>query len=275
MALSGEVVNQFLEHWSITWADETDNLPRFGHVKALAYAATPEIERYVPKSQTPLESSDLPALFLPSEHHVNPQFSLLPWKSCPPPPNTPLNAFLLAALANAKSTISIQTPNITAPPVLSALLSALRRGTDVEILTSERLMILEQLVTAGTTTKRCINSLTKKHRRLKAAVASSASDEALLEAGEIVKPGKLTVYYYLPLPDSACQPGIAEPVQSHLKLTIIDREWTVLGSGNLDRASWYTSQELGVAFYSHDFAASVRQQVFSWMAKRRRLFYDG
>ena len=49
-----------------------------------------------------------------------------------------------------------------------------------------------------------------------------------------------------------------EPKQSHLKCTIVDEELVILGSGNLDRASWYTSQELGVAFFDKAFARKLR-----------------
>ena len=45
-----------------------------------------------------------------------------------------------------------------------------------------------------------------------------------------------------------------EPVKSHFKCVIMDEEITILGSGNMDRASWYTSQELGIAFVSREVA---------------------
>ena len=65
-----------------------------------------------------------------------------------------------------------------------------------------------------------------------------------------------------------------EPVQTHVKLTVIDAEITVLGSGNMDRASWYTSQELGVAFFSDKFAALIRQELDALMMSRSRCVYD-
>ena len=40
-----------------------------------------------------------------------------------------------------------------------------------------------------------------------------------------------------------------EPVVSHFKMTGVDGRFLVLGSGNMDRASWVTSQEIGVVFY--------------------------
>lgn len=49
----------------------------------------------------------------------------------------------------------------------------------------------------------------------------------------------------------------SRPVKLHLKMTIIDDEITVLGSGNMDRASWVTSQELGVAIFSEQVSRSL------------------
>lgn len=43
----------------------------------------------------------------------------------------------------------------------------------------------------------------------------------------------------------------------HVKCTIVDGEVVVLGSGNMDRASWFTSQELGVAVQDEQIARDV------------------
>ena len=89
-----------------------------------------------------------------------------------------------------------------------------------------------------------------------------------LEQGSVGQPGLLEVKFYHS--DSNTQRKESEPVQSHLKLTIIDGEITVLGSGNMDRASWYTSQELGIALISKHFAESVREGVDGLMRARTR-----
>ncbi len=57
-------------------------------------------------------------------------------------------------------------------------------------------------------------------------------------------------------------------MKSHLKLAIIDQKITVLGSGNMDRASWYTSQELGVALISKDVAGKIRTCVNEALERR-------
>jgi phosphatidylserine/phosphatidylglycerophosphate/cardiolipin synthase-like enzyme len=66
-----------------------------------------------------------------------------------------------------------------------------------------------------------------------------------------------------------------EPVQSHFKLTIIDGEVAVFGSGNLDRASWFTSQELGLAFFGREFVSKVEEGLEGAMAGRRKVFFEG
>ena len=152
--------------------------------------------------------------------------------------------------------------------MLSALLAALNRGVDVTIVTSERLMILEQLITAGTTTRRCLKKLIKLHKRVVKGLCDSPQlhDQ---EAGMVITAGTLDVNFYQS--DPKARGDGTEPVQSHLKLTIVDSEITVLGSGNMDRASWYTSQELGVAFLSANLAVIVRAQADVLMRRRTRL----
>lgn len=201
--------------------------------------------------------------FLPSPHHVNPRFSF-PWQEAGPPPPTPLNIFLLELIGSATSSVYIQTPNLTSPPVLKLILRSLRLGVNFHIITSERLMILEQLVTAGTTTSRCVKKLTKLYKRSRA--SPRWSDE---EMGE-VPVGNLKIQYYRPQNGGSS----AEPVQSHLKLTIVDDEWIVFGSGNMDRASWYTSQELGVALRSGGLVSEVRKVVDRQMTGRTMVAFD-
>ena len=290
--IGGEVVERFVEFWLEFWASERDQQLRFPysddqHGVALnsTMPASKSSQHTVPRllfSSPPRlhpRYFRISSIFLPSPHHRNPNFSLLPWRPCPEPPPTPLNAFLLPAFSNARKDIYIQTPNLTSPPVLSALLVALKSGVDVTIVTSERLMILEQLVTAGTTTSRCLRLLIKRHKRLlrlyrKSGLDTSSDSDSALEAGGFVRPGNLQISFYQPDP-AAPRNALSEPTQSHLKLTIIDGEWTVLGSGNLDRASWYTSQELDVAFFSKEFAVDVRRALDPLMERRKRLVYDG
>ena len=76
------------------------------------------------------------------------------------------------------------------------------------------------------------------------------------------------------LPTRFDDPSSEEPAQSHLKLTIVDGEYTVLGSGNMDRASWYTSQELGVLFEDKEFASLVRASTREALRSRLHVVFD-
>lgn len=53
--------------------------------------------------------------------------------------------------------------------------------------------------------------------------------------------------------------------KSHVKCTVVDDELVVLGSENMDRASWFTSQELGVAVCGE---AAVAREVWERLEER-------
>jgi phosphatidylserine/phosphatidylglycerophosphate/cardiolipin synthase-like enzyme len=122
-------------------------------------------------------------------------------------------------------------------------------------------MILEQLVTAGTITEFEIWKLRRHYSRILQKYQASAEEEVELAIGS---PGKLRIGYFKQ--ERHWQPG--KPVKSHLKCVIVDEKITVLGSGNMDRASWYTSQELGVAFLSAEVARDVRECINEGLAGR-------
>lgn len=232
-----------------------------------------------PSPTTTLTLPNIPYKFLPSPHHRNPHFHLFPWQTPSPAPPTPLNLELLHLFTTAHKSIYIQTPNLTCTPVLDALWgAAVERGVQVTIVTSERLMRVEQLVTAGRTTGWCVRGLVKKYQRAMLERERQRQRRMEdLEAGRGGTMGSLRVSYYEPRSEAAAKAktgGDAEPVQSHLKLTVVDEEAIVFGSGNMDRASWYTSQELGVAFYSHGLVTQVMQSLQSALEGRTKLVYD-
>jgi phosphatidylserine/phosphatidylglycerophosphate/cardiolipin synthase-like enzyme len=252
VTLTGPVVPCFVNFWREFWAQQEDRdelvtISRdSNHEEASARSHQQQLQQERLPLYTPLDSNNIPTIFLPSPHHRNPDFRF-PWQDHSAPPPTPLNTFFLRSLLSAEREIYIQTPNLTAAPVLTAILSTLRRGIDIHIITSEKLMILEQLVTAGTTTSRCITKLISRYQHLSSVPPSD------LETGR-GKLGKLKIEYFTPMVGNRDK----EPQQSHLKCTIVDQELVILGSGNLDRASWYTSQELGVAFFDGVFARRLR-----------------
>jgi phosphatidylserine/phosphatidylglycerophosphate/cardiolipin synthase-like enzyme len=261
------VVDQFLTFYRSFWERRDDVATTLNAADNAAVKLHDGL-----KSSAQLSRRDVNTVFLPSPHRRNPRFSFFrSYESIQAPP-TPLNVFILTLISRAEKGVRIQTPNVTAPPVLSALLEALARGIDVHIVTSERLMILEQLVTAGTTTSRCIKKLIKRYQQLKHEREGPRDEE---EAIATPKLGRLRVAYFEPIggPKKRGQEE-GEPQQSHLKMMIVDDEVVVLGSGNLDRASWFTSQELGVAFFNKEVVKKVGNAVDEGTQGRCKLMFD-
>ncbi|KAI1171902.1 hypothetical protein F4777DRAFT_28294 [Nemania sp. FL0916] len=214
-----------------------------------------------------LNLGSIPTILLPSSHHRNPQFRPLPWQRQAHPPATPLNCAVLQLFAMAEKSIYVQTPNLTSAAVTNAMLTALGRGVDVTIVTSKGMMVLEQILTGGTTTSWCLRSFIKAYqkqaRRLtQSAMTNNAREDATLDLeAQPPRLGHLEVFYFHRLVANQQQQSQEEPVHSHLKLITVDEQYAILGSGNMDRASWFTSQELGILFQSCEFVADVTEIV--------------
>jgi phosphatidylserine/phosphatidylglycerophosphate/cardiolipin synthase-like enzyme len=242
-------------------------------------------------------AADIPTLLLPHPHHRGPGTLLAPWRQPDPPPPTPLNAFLLAALDAATRTVELQTPNLTSAPLAAALLRACARGVAVRLVTSRRLMRLEQTVLAGATTTRFLRAhLIAPYRRLLDARGRQRGGgggrgrgprrDPLRDAEEGRRPrrdepepspiGRLSVHFWRG-PGPLDKVGAAAPADwlenSHLKMTIVDGRVVVLGSGNMDRPSWYVSQELGVAFLDEGVASDIGGFVNRWREGRLEEYY--
>jgi phosphatidylserine/phosphatidylglycerophosphate/cardiolipin synthase-like enzyme len=290
--LSGkDIVQNFVTFWEEFWlcrdVDE-DKLQAVGldaddgyipthpevsgnDVKPVALARM-DFDRLIDVEETETECGmTLETVFLPSAHHRNPKLFPLPWLA--PPPPTPLNTFLLTMLSTAKSRIFLQSPNITCPPVLRSLRTALQRGVNVHLRTSSDLMVLEQLVTALTTTSRSMSQLITWYKRQKAMLEDARQHDPEGNAGR-QKLARLKVEYFVPRRGEEEGSGSDGPVQSHVKLSVFDGDVVVLGSGNMDRASWYTSQELGVAFKNSEMVSKVVAMVESAMQGRTNCIYD-
>ena len=255
--MRGDICEKLFDFWNAFWSRGGAELPPMPTNSNLDSIGTTFPTRPEPQllnqSIFSLTAPSTPTILLPSPHHINPRFRAFSG-STPSFPATPLNTFLLHLFSTAAANIFIQTPNLTSAPVISAIFSALERGINVHLITSRRLMILKQLVTAGTITEFEVWKLRRRHRHLFQAYEQNTSD---LEA-QMQMPGALRVGNYQARKGAR---GNEEPVKSHLKMVIVDEEIIVLGSGNMDRASWYTSQELGVAFASKEMAREVRECV--------------
>ena len=255
LKVSGPVVDRIFAFWAETW--ETDKSSRSEDIAYQLHPINP-----VPYAWSTL---------LPSQHHRAPRFRPLSLQA-PAPPQTPLNTYLLYAISNAKESIDITTPNLTCGAVISALLEALARGVDVHLMTCRRMMVFEQLVTAGTLTELCVWRMARQHGKLLSKQgfpglqkhwSRSTRRMADIEHARTGM-GRLHISYFKP------QSG-KSAVKCHIKCSIIDNTVVVLGSGNMDRASWFTSQELGIALEDED---AVRRVMLKLNEARKGSFDD-
>lgn len=187
-----------------------------------------------------------------------------------PLPRTPLNETLIYLITHAKDEVILLTPNFTSQSVFTAICSALSNGVSIHLITNRRMMVPEQLATAGALTEQFVDRLIKEHKR---GFSGRKTQKRLIKLGSLTehlpstlprKPCKLRISYFrrphqTSDPLQATSRGSASPTngherigiasnanKSHIKLTLVDRKAIVLGSGNMDRASWRTSQELGI-----------------------------
>ncbi|CAF9917605.1 MAG: hypothetical protein GOMPHAMPRED_001322 [Gomphillus americanus] len=281
--LRGQVVNHVFAFWLDVWSspDEAfDTVPQTSSTSDIPLQATyPEPHSSHKTSFT--TSPIIPTTLLPHPHNASIRHSL--WFLPPrltPPPQTPLNTTLLHLFNHAQKSITILTPNFTSPPVYIALLTAISRGVNIHLITNRRMMILEQLLTSGSITERWLWRLKRAYKGLLLPrQQQSPSNEA--SALESARPGigSLRIDIFSPPTGTSgaasaqvtredLEAGLvgqaaaaAATTKVHIKLTMIDDEIVVLGSGNMDRASWYTSQELGVMLRGGDVVRRMWSDV--------------
>ncbi|KAI1390584.1 phospholipase D/nuclease [Hypoxylon trugodes] len=282
--ITGDAVDGLVEFYRHVWDKKLENIPQPGSDDASRKLPSPRLGDLQLTSTLStvgifeglLPDVSIPTVLLPSSHHRNPKFDIIPWHNSPSPPSTPLNVAILLLLDIAKHFIYIQTPNLTSTAVIDKLLEALERGVNVAIVTSKRLMILEQLVTAGTTTSICVRSLIQRYDRLRTQYQQSKGtgnqatpDQSIDIEAQRPPLGRLRISYFRPDPDHEDKKASEEPVQSHMKFTLVDGQYVVLGSGNMDRASWFTSQELGIMFHSGKVAGALASAVGIALSHRK------
>jgi len=249
VSIRGSVVEHLFSFHSAFWGNKRSSTAIESATEhgAVDLAAPFAVMSGAPNASTSLLPSPHSSTWIP--HYLRPRavISLCP---CIPAasPNfspTPLLKTTYHLLSTARSTIVILTPNLTEPAVLEALSQALERGVHVCVWTNRQLMTVEQLATAGTTTPNYIRKLMKRSREMR---------------------GPLRTFYF----DDENGPRRARhgpscdrettPIKLHAKVTIVDGERILLGSGNMDAASWKTSQELGVLIESRHVVDEFKKQ---------------
>ena len=242
LPVSGPVVATLVDFWHHVWA-RNDFPP-------LPVMASEEISSSTPLPR--IASPSYATILLPSPHHRSPRFR--PFSTAAAPPSTPLNVYLLHLFGTASTSLTLMTPNLTSPPLIDALISALERGVNVEVITNRRMMILEQLLTSGTITEYCVWKFRRRYRQIAQSRSQRGSSTSHVEEGQAREAGTLSVGYFRP--NSIYR-------RSHIKCTVVDEEFIVLGSGNMDRASWYTSQELGIALEGRQVVCDLWRAINS------------
>ena len=253
VAVEGPFVQRLIEFWHDVWTRGSADASSWSAAilpRANDFQVSSNYSRS-PNDRSQAEGTTV--ILLPSRHHSSLSESLFFFPRIAP--LTPLNTFLLTAFSQARHSILLLTPNLTSAPVQKNLLAALKRGVDVHIITNRRMMVIEQLATAGTFTEICIWRLIRAYRKLHRLEYQRRESRRIdsmqrLEEGHASTPlGNLKVQYYRALRS-------VDAHKLHIKCTVFDEELYVMGSGNMDRASWHTSQEVGVALLG-DFASFI------------------
>ncbi|KAK4936763.1 hypothetical protein LTR10_022420 [Elasticomyces elasticus] len=254
VSMKGPVVDHLVSFHRDFWSDEhispasdyhtEDNTPDF------AFVGNADSSLHNPAR---LDADVVPTTLLPSPHsptllpgYLRPR-AVISHCPCVPEapssfPQTPLLTTTYHLLSTARSNITMLTPNVTEPTILDLLWGALERGVNVCLWTNRNLMTTEQLVTAGTTTPRCIQTLKSQSRTLR---------------------GRLEVFYFDDGAGARTVPADeleVTPIKLHAKVTIVDGREMMIGSGNMDVASWRTSQELGVLLGSMEVVEKFGRQ---------------
>ncbi|EXJ57360.1 hypothetical protein A1O7_07707 [Cladophialophora yegresii CBS 114405] len=121
-----------------------------------------------------------------------------------------------------------------------SLAAASERAASKNLLLHLLLLVMVVLVTAGTTTPASIQRLRRR--------AEQMDSDSLLQVSYFDSDdGRGTQH---PVLREIEQYRDTVPVKLHAKVTIVDGEMILLGSGNMDAASWKTSQELGILIES-------------------------
>ena len=114
------------------------------------------------------------------------------------------------------------------------------------------MMIIEQLITSGTITEICVWKLRRQYDRLTRRILAPHYVEDVENRVDARSIGSLEIGYYSPT---------TKYKRTHIKCSTIDDRVVILGSGNMDRASWYTSQELGVAIEGEEIVTGAWKAI--------------
>ncbi|KAK6532093.1 hypothetical protein TWF694_003255 [Orbilia ellipsospora] len=156
--------------------------------------------------------------------------------------NTPQNVAWLSGVEFAESKIYIQTPDLNAPPIMSALVDAVKRGVDVTIVLCLGYNDLgEMLPLQGGHNENIVAKM----------------KEQLTEEEK----KRLKVYWYVGRDMTRPIHATKQVRTCHIKLMIVDERIGIQGSGNQDTQSWFHSQETNCMIESQEVCQSWMKQL--------------
>ena len=154
----------------------------------------------------------------------------------------PQNEAWLSAIANAKQSVFVQTPNLNATPLHDAITVALRRGVEITYYVCLGYNDAGEIMPGqGGTNEMFASDLVS---------ALSESERALLHIG----------YYVAKDQDHPIHHNF-KARSCHVKLLIADDHIGIQGSGNQDTQSWYHSQEINIMVDSEEVCRKWREGI--------------
>lgn len=157
--------------------------------------------------------------------------------------SVPQNAAWLSCIQNAKHSIFIQTPNLNASPLTSALKSALQRGVDITYYVCLGYNDAGEIMPGqGGTNEMFASDLVS--------TLTDPSERKNLHIG-----------YYVAKDQSHPIHHTFRARSCHIKLLIADNHIGIMGSGNQDTQSWCHSQEINIMIDSPEVCANWREGI--------------
>ncbi|KND90958.1 hypothetical protein TOPH_04343 [Tolypocladium ophioglossoides CBS 100239] len=158
--------------------------------------------------------------------------------------NVPQNEAWLSLIRNAKQHIFIQTPDLNAAPLISALAAALKRGVEVTYYVCFGYNDPGEMIPGqGGTNDQAAQALI-------ASLPPNGPEHQLLR-----------IYNYVGKDQNHPIHHCFHSRSCHIKLLIVDNAVGIQGSGNQDTQSWFHSQEVNIMVDSQEICGKWREGI--------------
>jgi phosphatidylserine/phosphatidylglycerophosphate/cardiolipin synthase-like enzyme len=177
---------------------------------------------------------------------------------------SPQNRGWLSGIENAKQSIEVISPNISAVPFVEKIKDAILRGVEVRMITAyghadKEYEALHNLFATG-------SSNTKVATEIFAPFLKTLPKFSKTYPVKIIQ-NQNPLKWYVP-PNSNLPAFGSGPNVVHAKYLILDNQVVILGSGNQEFFSYYTSSELNALVDNKEFANTLRNTEFEPIWKR-------